>query len=115
LRVPDTLTRRRAGLALIHIRHRNLEQAGAVHADHRIAPTLVSRLLTPPLLKRIRELRNYRLTSDEAKETAKARAERQWTTDYTAGARRSPTSARVSLPMMVATSIMMEHPARSGT
>jgi hypothetical protein len=38
---------------------------------YRIAPTLVSRLLTPLLLRRIRELRSYRLTSDEAKEAAK--------------------------------------------
>jgi NAD(P)-dependent dehydrogenase (short-subunit alcohol dehydrogenase family) len=41
---------------------------------YRIAPTLISRLLTPLLLKRIRELRSYRLTSDEAKETAGAKS-----------------------------------------
>ena len=44
---------------------------------YRIAPTLVSRLLTPLLLKRIRELRSYRPTSDEAKRQRRARAERQ--------------------------------------
>jgi NAD(P)-dependent dehydrogenase (short-subunit alcohol dehydrogenase family) len=41
---------------------------------YRIAPTLISHLLTPLLLKRIRELRSYRLTSDEAKEAAGAQS-----------------------------------------
>lgn len=41
---------------------------------YRIAPTLISRLLAPLLLKRIRELRSYRLTSDEAKEAAGAQS-----------------------------------------
>ena len=41
---------------------------------YRIAPTLISRLLTPLLLKRIRELRSYRLTSDEAKGAAEGQS-----------------------------------------
>jgi NAD(P)-dependent dehydrogenase (short-subunit alcohol dehydrogenase family) len=41
---------------------------------YRIAPSLIGRLLTPLLVKRIRELRSYRLTSDEAKEAAEGRS-----------------------------------------
>ena len=41
---------------------------------YRIAPALISRLLTPLLLKRIRELRSYRLTSDEAKGAAEGQS-----------------------------------------
>jgi hypothetical protein len=41
---------------------------------YRIAPSLITRLPTPLLLKRIRELRSYRLTSDEAKEAAEDRS-----------------------------------------
>lgn len=41
---------------------------------YRIAPALISRLLDPLLRKRIRELRSYRLTSDEAKEAAEGQS-----------------------------------------
>ena len=41
---------------------------------YRIAPALISRLLTPLLRKRIRELRSYRLTSDEAKKAAEGQS-----------------------------------------
>ena len=41
---------------------------------YRIAPALISRLLAPLLRKRIRELRSYRLTSDEAKEAAQGQS-----------------------------------------
>ena len=41
---------------------------------YRIAPALISRLLAPLLRKRIRELRSYRLTSDEAKKAAEGQS-----------------------------------------
>jgi NAD(P)-dependent dehydrogenase (short-subunit alcohol dehydrogenase family) len=41
---------------------------------YRIAPALISRLLAPLFRKRIRELRSYRLTSDEAKKAAEGQS-----------------------------------------
>ena len=41
---------------------------------YRIAPGLTSRLLSPLLLRRIRELRSYRLSSGQAKRAAEGQS-----------------------------------------